>query len=64
MVGPMIETSARRILNQGISQGISQGTIETKKEIAIRMLKTEKLTVEEIAEYSGLHKEEVEQLIN
>lgn len=68
MVGPMIETSARRILNQGISQGVSQGirqgTSETKKEIVLRMLKTQKLTVEEIAEYSGLHKDEVEQLIS
>lgn len=58
MVGPMLETNAREILNQGINQGIS----ETKKEIAIRMLKTERLTTGEIAEYSGLHKEEVELL--
>ncbi|MCM1542261.1 MAG: hypothetical protein NC121_13505 [Blautia sp.] len=45
MRGAIIETEARRILNQGISQG--------KKEIAFRMLKTGKLTVEEIAGQRG-----------
>lgn len=54
MRGPMIETSARRILNQGID--------ENKKKTALRMLKAGKLTVEEIAEYTELSVEEVEQL--
>ncbi len=62
----MIQTEARAILNQGISQGISmdisQGISECKKEIALRMLKAGKLTVEEIAEYSALSVAEVEQL--
>ena len=40
MRGAMIETSARKILNQGISQGIN----ETKKKTALRMLEMEKLT--------------------
>lgn len=58
MSGALIETSARTILNQGKSQGIS----ETKKETALRMLKRGKLTIEEIAEDSGLSVAEVEQL--
>lgn len=46
MRGPLIETSARAILNQGIQIGIksvqqakSQGIDEMKKRIALRMLK-------------------------
>ncbi|MCM1065383.1 MAG: hypothetical protein NC420_13135 [Eubacterium sp.] len=57
MRGAMIKTEARRILDQGISQGISQG----KKETALRMLKIGKLTIEEIAECTGLSVEEIEQ---
>ncbi len=52
MRGPLIQTEARTILN------------ESKKEIALRMLKMGKLTVEEIAEYSALSVAEVEQLAN
>ena len=62
MRGAMIETSARKILNQGISQGISQGINETKRKTALRMLETGKLTIEEIAEYTELSIAEVEQL--
>lgn len=58
MRGPLIETEARTILNKGISQGISQG----KREAALNMLKRGKLTIDEIAEDSGLSVEEVEQL--
>ena len=58
MRGAMIETSAKRILNQGKSEGIS----ETKKETALRMLKRGKMTIEEIAEDAGLSVSEVEQL--
>lgn len=54
MGGALIETEARRILNKGIS--------ETKKETALRMLKRGKMTVDEIAEDSGLSIAEVEQL--
>ncbi len=54
MGGALIETEARRILNKGTS--------ETKKETALRMLKRGKMTVEEIAEDSGLSIAEVEQL--
>lgn len=50
MKGPLIQTEARTILNQG------------KKEIALRMLNMEKLSVGEIAEYSALSVAEVKQL--
>lgn len=58
MVGPLIETEARTILNKGIQQGVSQ----TKKETAIRMIQRGKLAFDEIAEDSGLSIAEVEQL--
>ncbi|MCI9124235.1 MAG: hypothetical protein HFH35_09170 [Eubacterium sp.] len=78
MGGALLETEARSILNQGISQGISQGIRqgisqgirqgkllgidEAKKETAVRMLKKRKLHIEEIAAYAELTVEEVEQL--
>jgi len=58
MGGALIETEARTILNQGKSQGIN----EAKKETALRLLKRGKLTIEEIAEDTGLSVMEVEQL--
>ena len=58
MVGALIETEARTILNQGISQGANAANRET----AFRMLKRGKLTIPEIADYTGLSQEEVEQL--
>lgn len=54
MRGPLIETEARTILNKGVSQG--------KREAALNMLKRGKLTIDEIAEDTGLSVEEVEQL--
>ena len=70
MRGALIETSARTILNQGINQGIKQGIIQGKsqgitqnqRETALRMLKRGKMTIEEIAEDTGLSIMEVEQL--
>ena len=66
MGGALLETEARTILNQGISQGIgqgiNQGKNEAKKETALRMLKRGKLTLEEVAEYSGLSISEVRRL--
>ncbi len=58
MSGPLIETTARNILSQGLIQGINQN----QKETALRMLKRGKMTVEEIAEDTGLSIEEVEEL--
>ena len=54
MRGPLIETDARRFLNQGISQN--------QRETALRLIKRGKQTVEEIAEDTGLSVEEVEQM--
>ena len=54
MGGALIETEARKILNQGIDL--------TKKKTAIKLLKMGKLTIEEIAECSELSVTEVEQL--
>lgn len=70
MRGALIETSARTILNQGIRQGISQGISQgirqgisqNQQKTALRMLKRGKMTVEEIAEDTGLCIAEVEQL--
>ena len=58
MSGALIETEARNILHQGIQQGIS----EAKEKMAVKLLKRGKLTVEEIAEDTGLSVEEIEQL--
>ena len=63
MSGALIETSARTILNQGISQGISEGISQNQRETALRMLKRGKMTVEEIAEDTGLSTVKVEQLL-
>lgn len=54
MGGALLETEARTIL--------SQGKNEAKKETALRMLKRGKLTLEEIAEDSGLSISEVRKL--
>ncbi len=54
MRGAMIETSARRILSQGIN--------ETKKKTALRILQDGELSIDKIAKYSGLEVAEVEQL--
>ena len=58
MGGALIETEARTILNQGINQGVSVANRET----AFRMLKRGKLTIQEIAEDTGLSVAEVELL--
>ena len=62
MGGALIETEARTILKQGIKQGKSQGISETKKQTALRMLQDGELSIDKIAQYSGLRVEDVEQL--
>ena len=62
MRGALIETEARRILNQGINQGKSQGINENKKETALRMLQDGELPIDKIAKYTGLNVSEVQQL--
>ena len=54
MRGAMLETSARTILNQGIS--------ENQRETALRMLQDGELSIDKIAKYTGLSIEAVEQL--
>lgn len=54
MRGPLIETTARRLKNEGEN--------EAKRKMALRMLQAGKLTIEEIAEYSELNVAEVEHL--
>lgn len=46
----------------GRKEGRQEGRKENQEETARRMLKTGKLTVEEIAEYSGLSIADVERL--
>ncbi len=62
MGGALIETEARIILNQGISQGKMLGMDEANKKTADRMLKSGKFTIEEVAEYCDLTVEEVGQI--
>lgn len=66
MRGTMIETEAHRILYRGIEEGRKEGKLEgrkeEKREIALRMLKTGRFLIDEIAEYSGLEVTEIEQL--
>ena len=54
MGGALIETEARRLKNEA--------TREAAINTVLRMLKRGKLTVEEIAEYTGLSISEVEHL--
>ena len=54
MRGVLIETSARRLKNEAEN--------ETKRNTALRMLKRGKMTIEEIAEDTGLGVTEVERL--
>lgn len=54
MKGALGTTEARRILNTGQK--------ETKREMALRMIKGGELSLDKIAEYTGLKLEEVEQL--
>ncbi len=60
--GALIETGARKILNQGISQGINQGISQNQRETALRLLERGKQTIVEIAEDTGLSVKDVEQL--
>ncbi len=66
MSGALIETTARKILNQGISEGIQEGkslgSNEAKRSTALKLLKRGKQTIPEIAEDTGLSVTEVEQL--
>lgn len=54
MRGPMIQTEARAILNEGINRA--------REETALKMLENARFTIEEIAKYSGLSVEKVKKL--
>ncbi len=58
MGGALIETEARRLRDEARKEA----TAEKARKTALRMLKSGKLTFEEIAEYSELSVEEVKQL--
>ncbi len=58
MVGALIDTTSRRLRDEARNEARSKN----QKETALRMLKRGKLTIEEIAEDSGLSVAEVKQL--
>ncbi len=47
---------------QGVEQGIEQGIEQEKKQSALRMIEANKLSLKEIALYSGLTMEQVAEL--
>ncbi len=51
-----------RVMEEMRYKSMQEGIKEGRKEMVVRMLQTGKLTVGEIAEYSGLEVEEVEEL--
>lgn len=51
-------------MKRGIEQGIDKGLNEARKASALRMLTNGKLSLEEIAECSGLSLDEVKKLQN
>lgn len=63
MSGALIETEARAILNigkqEGRKEGRKEGKEENQRETALRMIRSGKMTGEEVAEYTGLAMEEV-----
>lgn len=62
MRGALIETEARTILNKGRMEGWNEGINKAKKEMALRMLQDGELSIDKIANYSGLDIAEVEVL--
>lgn len=49
-------------MERGIQKGMERGMEQGKRQAALRMLESEDLPVEKIAEYSGLMTEQVEEL--
>ena len=58
-----LDAGLEKGLEQGIEQGIMQGKSENKKEIAKKMLE-KKVQIEQIEIFTGLTKEEIEELKN
>lgn len=59
MRGPMIETEARRILDEGIAMGAK----EAQERIALKMLSTGRIEVKEISDYTGLEIEKIDEIM-
>ncbi len=51
-----------RVRKECLSEGIDKGINETKQNVALNMLADGKLSIDDISKYSGLSKEEVENL--
>ena len=49
-------------MEQGIEKGMEQGIEQGKRQMALRMLKKNQLSIEDIANYTGLMEEQVEAL--
>ncbi len=57
-----IEQGIEKGIEQGIEKGIEQGIEQGKRQMALRMLKKNQLSIEDIANYTGLMEEQVEAL--
>lgn len=57
-----LQMSYQEKFEQGVEQGVEQGIGQEKIEAAIRMIEAGKLSVDEIAIYSGLPLEQVLEL--
>ena len=70
MGGRVLEYEAKTIKNEGIKEGmekgiekgIEKGRQENKRMVALAMLADKQLSLEKIAEYTGLSMEEVQHL--
>ena len=57
-----IEKGIEQGIEKGMEQGIEKGIEQSKKQTALRMLKKNQLSIEDIANYTGLMEEQVEAL--
>ncbi len=57
-----MEQGIEKGMEQGIEKGIEQGIEQGKRQMALRMLKKNQLSIEDIANYTGLMEEQVEAL--
>ena len=57
-----IEKGMEQGIEKGMEQGIEKGIEQSKKQTALRMLKKNQLSIEDIANYTGLMEEQVEAL--
>jgi predicted transposase YdaD len=62
MGGEVLEYPAKTFLREGIKQGIEQGAEKKAMETAVNLVKLGKVTLEEIADATGLPLETVKEL--